>query len=131
MTKKNMFRVAAVLMACVMMFSSFSFAVTETHAGATGYVTFACSAGLTSASASTSSTNGANYCTVTLSAEYGAGSRAIGGTYATNGSNSSSGQGYGVATAGVSYNGMAEWAVAESEHRAPGCSGTLRDSFGV
>ena len=127
MTKKNMFRVAAVLMACVMMFSSFSFAVTETHAGATGYVTFACSAGLTSSSASTSSTNGANYCAVTLSAYYAWTTDTSGGPL-YEGPSSDSNQAYGVATASCSY-ALAVSAEAYSSHSAPGCSGSLSDRF--
>jgi len=127
MTKKNMFRIGAVLMVCVMLLSSFSFAATETHAGTNGYVTFACSAGLTSSSASTSSTNGANYCTVTLSAYY-AWITDGSGTPLYEGPSSDYKYGDGAAVAQCSY-ALAVSAEAYSSHSAPGCSGSLSDRF--
>jgi len=123
MTKKNMFRIGAVLMVCVMMLSSFSFAATETHAGATGYVTFACSVGVTSSSASTSCTNGAAYCYVDLTTSYVLDTDQY-GNYVYEDPLSDSDQDYGVATASVSFP-FALYVSSHSNHSSVGCSGSL------
>jgi len=116
MKKKNMFRIGAVLMVCVMMLSSFSFA-------ATNDMSYGCSVGITSSSAYT--VHGGYNCHVTLDITYELADNQYGGYE----SDSASDSGFSSASTSCSYNPVV-WADAYATHSSDrGDYGSSSESY--